>query len=62
MGSKRLEIRMSADMLDKIDKAARANLTTRSGYIRHAVVMRLNDEHLAPNPKKDDILELLKRS
>jgi hypothetical protein len=49
-------------MLRKVDEAAKANMTTRSGYIRQALTMRLNHEHIVPNPKKDDILELLRRT
>lgn len=62
MPGKRIHINISADLLEKIDKAAQANLTARSIYIRQAVIMRLNDEHLVPNPKPDDILELLRQS
>ena len=60
--SRQITLRLSDDLLEKINKAAKANLTARSNYIRQAVVMRLNDEHIVPNPKQDDILELLKRS
>lgn len=61
-GSKLLQIRISTTLLASIDEAARANLTNRSGYVRQAIIMRLNDEHLVPNPDPDDVLELLKNA
>lgn len=45
-----------------MDEAARRNLVSRSTYIRGAITMRLNDEHVAPNLQFKDILELLRRS
>ncbi|HEX5744405.1 MAG TPA: ribbon-helix-helix protein, CopG family [Candidatus Saccharimonadales bacterium] len=62
MPSKQITLRLSLNLLARIDEAAEANLTARSAYIRQAVTMRLNDEHLVPNPKQDDILELLRQS
>jgi hypothetical protein len=53
---------MSAELLQRIEEAARANLTTRSSFIREAIAMRLTQQHLEPNPRPEDIIELLKRS
>ena len=62
MRSKRVELKMSARLLQHVDEAARANLTSRSDLIRESIIMRLNDQHLVPNPKLEDILELLRQA
>jgi hypothetical protein len=53
---------MSSELLQSIEEAARANLTTKSGFIREAVAMRLNKQHLEPNPRPEDIIAVLKQS
>lgn len=62
MRSKRIELKLSARLLQRIDGAAGTNLTSRSDFIRQAVVMRLNGQHLAPNPRLEDTLELLRQA
>jgi metal-responsive CopG/Arc/MetJ family transcriptional regulator len=62
MCGKRVELRLSARLLEAIDQATKANLMTRSEFIRGAVIMRLNDQHLIPNPKIEDTLELLRQA
>lgn len=44
-----------------MDKAAKANLTNRSSYVRQAITMRLKDERIVSNPRTDDVLEFLKQ-
>jgi metal-responsive CopG/Arc/MetJ family transcriptional regulator len=62
MRSIRIEIKVQAQMLERIDKAARTDFASRSGYIREAIAMRLHREHREPDPTPGDIIELLKRS
>jgi metal-responsive CopG/Arc/MetJ family transcriptional regulator len=62
MRSRLITLKLSAELLQRIDEAAKANLNSRSGFIREAVVMRLNDQHLVPNPKIEDTLELLRQA
>jgi metal-responsive CopG/Arc/MetJ family transcriptional regulator len=62
MPSKSIHLKLSPQLLEKIDRAARANLNSRSGFIRESVIMRLNNQHLAHNPRPDDILELLRQA
>lgn len=62
MGSKRIALRLSARLLQEIDVAAKQNLNSRSSFIRESIIMRLNDQHLVPNPRVDDTLELLRRA
>ncbi len=59
---KRTQLKLPAQLLEEIDEAARANFTSRSNFIRQAVIMRLNDQHLVPNPKLADTLELLRQA
>ena len=59
MRSKRIQLKLSAELLDAIDAAATAELNSRSGFIRESVVMRLKDRHLSPNPRVEDVLRLL---
>jgi metal-responsive CopG/Arc/MetJ family transcriptional regulator len=62
MRSKRTQLSLSPQLLERIDKAAQANLMTRSSFIRESVIMRLNDQHLVPNPPLGDTLELLRQA
>ena len=62
MRSTRVEVKVSTRLLQAIDVAAKANLMTRSGFIRESVIMRLNDHHLVPNPRLEDTLELLRQA
>lgn len=51
MGSKMMQIRISRRLLKSIDEAAVANMTSRSSYVRQAVIMQLNADRLVPNPR-----------
>jgi metal-responsive CopG/Arc/MetJ family transcriptional regulator len=61
MRSKRIQIKLSDEMLERIDEAAKAHFTSRSGYIREAVGLRLRREHVVPDPTPEDVIELLRR-
>jgi metal-responsive CopG/Arc/MetJ family transcriptional regulator len=43
MRSKPFNLLLSIDLLQKVDEAAKANYSSRSDYIREAIVMRLNN-------------------
>lgn len=62
MRGHKIEIRVSAELLKKINVAAAAHFSSRSGFIRDAVIMRLNEQYLARSPGTHETLELLRRA
>jgi metal-responsive CopG/Arc/MetJ family transcriptional regulator len=59
MHSVSIHLKLSADLIQKINEAAQANYTSRSDFIREAVVMRLNNQLVVKNPQMSEILEVL---
>jgi len=60
--SRLIQLRMSDQVLRRIDEAAKRQASSRSGFIREAVMLRLNDQHVAANPTEEDILEFLRNN
>lgn len=54
-----IHLKLSANLIQKIDEAAAINYTSRSDFIREAVVMRLNNQLVVKNPQMSEILEVL---
>lgn len=60
MDSKNICLTLPADLLEEIDQAAKTNYSTRSGYIREAILLRLKGE-AAIRDEKQKFLEQLKQ-
>lgn len=54
MHSKRIELRISPELLEEIDEAAAQNWQTRSDYIRETLVLRLNRQNVVSQPGAGD--------
>jgi metal-responsive CopG/Arc/MetJ family transcriptional regulator len=61
MRSQSVHLKLSPQLLQQIDEAARQNFSSRSGFIRESVMMRLNNQRLTLKPRLEDILELLRQ-
>jgi len=61
-GTYGIHVRVSPALLKKIDEAVQAGFTSRSGFIREAVLMRLNGQYVADSPKMEATLELLRQA
>jgi metal-responsive CopG/Arc/MetJ family transcriptional regulator len=59
MRSTVITLKLSADLIQEIDEAAAINYTSRSDFIREAVVMRLHNQLVVKNPQMSEILEVL---
>lgn len=62
MNAKRINLTLPAELLKRINEAAKANYASRSDYIRESVVMRLKSEQKlnkkpAPVKSKEELEE-----
>ncbi len=62
MRSKRIQIKLSEELLAQVDQAAAAYFTSRSSFIKEAVAMRLRHEHIEPDPMPETVIELVRQS
>lgn len=49
MDSMRIQLRLPRRLLEEIDAAARKNLTSRSNYIREALILRMQGDEYIEN-------------
>ncbi|PIZ62280.1 hypothetical protein COY17_02700 [Candidatus Saccharibacteria bacterium CG_4_10_14_0_2_um_filter_52_9] len=59
MRSQIVYLRVSARLLQQLDKAAKANYQTRSGFIRQSIALRLNSQRVIDEPTEDEVLKSL---
>jgi metal-responsive CopG/Arc/MetJ family transcriptional regulator len=61
MRSRKINLKLSADLLKAIDSVAKRNFENRSTFIRKSIALRLNEQHIvAHKPQKLDWQALLK--
>jgi Arc/MetJ-type ribon-helix-helix transcriptional regulator len=59
--SQNIHLRLSADLLQQIDQAAKTTYKSRSAYIRESIVLRLNHQRVIAVPAEDEFLKSLER-
>lgn len=59
MKSLRISLSFSEEMLARVDQAAKDSFSTRSNFIREAVAMRLNNQHVVSRPKENEFMKQL---
>lgn len=52
MSSQKITLTLPADLLDRINEAAKASYCSRSDYLRESAVLRLNSQQITPKPTK----------
>lgn len=61
VSSEDLHIRLTTELLEQIDRAARASYQSRSSYIRESIALRLNQQHIVKEPTEDEFIKNLER-
>lgn len=59
MRSREVHVKLSARLLEQLDRAAKANYQTRSGFIRQSIALRLNSQRVIEEPTEDEVLKSL---
>ena len=59
MRSRHVHIKISADLLEKIDMAAADTFQSRSSFIRESLALRLNGQYITRAQQKEDELDAM---